>query len=118
MLNYYPETDFWFKGFVVFVFLYLVVFLAFASTYRCFNIGTMRYREMTFTYILSTFLSNFIFYFILSLTAKQLLPVSPLAWMTLVQWGMGLILYFGADRLYYQLYPARTSRCRLLEGSS
>jgi glucose-1-phosphate thymidylyltransferase len=109
VLNYYPETDFWFKGFVVFVFLYLVVFLAFASTYRCFNIGTMRYREMTFTYILSTFLSNFIFYFILSLTAKQLLPVSPLALMTLVQWGMGLILYFGADRLYYLLYPARTS---------
>ena len=68
--HFYPETDFWFKGFVVFVFLYLVVFLAFAATYRCFNIGTMRYRELTFAYVLSTFLTNFIFYFILSLTAK------------------------------------------------
>ena len=28
--HFYPETDFWFKGFLVFVFLYLVVFLAFA----------------------------------------------------------------------------------------
>ena len=109
VLNYYPETDFWFKGFVVFEFLYLVVFLAFATTYRCFNIGTMRYRELIFTYILATFLTNFIFYFILSLTAKQLLPVSPLTVMTLFQWGFSLILYAGADRLYYMLYPARQS---------
>ena len=109
VLHYYPETDFWFKGFVVFVFLYLVVFLAFASTYHCFNIGTMRYRELVFTYILATFLTNFIFYFILSLTAKQLLSLAPLGWMTLAQWGAGLLLYWGADLLYYALYPSRQS---------
>jgi glucose-1-phosphate thymidylyltransferase len=109
VLRYYPETDFWFKGFVVFEFLYLVVFLAFATTYRCFNIGTMRYRELMFAYILSTVLTNFIFYFILSLTAKKLLSITPLGVMTLVQWGMAIFLYFGADRLYYRLYPARKS---------
>lgn len=109
VLKYYPETDFWFKGFVVFVFLYLVVFLAFAATYRCFNIGTMRYRELTFAYVLSTFLTNFIFYFILSLTAKKLLSATPLLIMMLVQWAMALLLYFFADRLYYLLYPARKS---------
>jgi glucose-1-phosphate thymidylyltransferase len=107
--HYYPETDFWFKGYLVFVFLYLVVFLAFASTYRCFNIGTMRYRELLFTYILSSFLSNFIFYFILSLTAKQLLVVAPIGIMTLAQWLVAALLYFGADRLYDALYPARQS---------
>ncbi len=109
VLNYYPETDFWFKGFLVFVFLYLVVFLAFASTYQSFNIGTMRFRELLFTYFLATFLTNFIFYFILSLTAKQLLSIAPLGIMMLVQWVAGLLLYFGADRLYYALYPARKS---------
>lgn len=109
VLHYYPETDFWFKGFVVFIFLYLVVFLAFASTYHSFNIGTMRYRELIFTYILSTFLTNFIFYFILSLTAKQLLSLTPLGWMTLVQWAAGVLLYWGSDLLYYALYPARQS---------
>ncbi|NLI53424.1 MAG: glucose-1-phosphate thymidylyltransferase RfbA [Clostridiales bacterium] len=109
VLHYYPETDFWFKGFLVFAFLYVVVFLAFASTYRTFNIGTMRYRELIFTYILTTFLTNFIFYFILSLTAKQLLTAAPLGIMTLVQWGAAILLYFGADRLYNALYPARQS---------
>ena len=109
VVHYYPETDFWFKGFVVFVFLYLVVFVAFASVYRCFNIGTIRYRELIFSYILSTVLTNFIFYFIISLTAKKLLSAAPLAVMTLVQWGVALILYFISDRLYYRLYPARKS---------
>ncbi len=107
--HYYPETDFWFKGFLVFVFLYLVVFLAFATTYRCFAIGTTRYRELIFAYILSSTLTNFIFYFILSLTAKQLLPVGPIGVMTLVQWAAAMLLYFGADKLYYALYPARLS---------
>ena len=107
--HFYPETDFWFKGYLVFVFLYLVVFLAFASTYRCFNIGTMRYRELMFTYVLSSFLTNFIFYFILSLTAKQLLIVSPIGIMTLAQWVGASLLYFGADRIFNVLYPARQS---------
>ena len=107
--HFYPETDFWFKGYLVFVFLYFVVFLAFASTYRCFSIGTMRYRELLFTYILSSFLTNFIFYFILSLTAKQLLKMGPISVMMLVQWAAAALLYFGADRIYYVLYPARES---------
>ena len=107
--HYYPETDFWFKGYLVFVFLYLVMFLAFAITYRCFNIGTMRYRELLFTYILSTTLTNFIFYFILSLTAKQLLIMMPITLMTLAQWAIAALLYLGADKIYYLLYPARQS---------
>jgi len=107
--RYYPETDFWFKGYLVFVFLYLVVFLALASTYSCFNIGTMRYRELLFTYILSSVLTNFIFYFILSLTAKQMLVVGPISVMTLAQWAAASLLYFIADKTYYALYPARQS---------
>ena len=107
--HFYPETDFWFKGFLVFVFLYLVVFLAFATTYRGFNIGTMRYRELLFAYILSSLLTNFIFYFILSLTAKQLLTIAPIAIMTLVQWLAAALLYFGADQMFNALYPARQS---------
>ncbi|PKM41291.1 MAG: glucose-1-phosphate thymidylyltransferase [Firmicutes bacterium HGW-Firmicutes-9] len=107
--HYYPETDFWFKGYLVFVFLYLVVFLALASTYNSFNIGTIRYRELLFTYILSSTLTNFIFYFILSLTAKQLLVAGPITVMTLAQWAAASLMYFAADRTYYVLYPARQS---------
>ncbi len=104
--NYYPETDFWFKGFVVFEFLYLMIFIVFASTYRCFRIGTLKLREAIFAYLLAAFLTNFIMYFVLSLSAKMLLPLGPITVMMLVQWGIGILLYLISDRLYFALYPA------------
>lgn len=107
VLNYYPETDFYFKGFVVFEFLYMTIFFAFASTYQCFRIGVYRYREVIFGFLLATFMTNFIMYFVLSLTAKKLLPVMPLFVTMLAQWGMGFLLYLGADRLYFVVHPAR-----------
>lgn len=109
VLSYYPETDFWFKGFLVFEFLYVSIFLMFASIYRCFRIGTLRFREIIFAYYLDTFLTNFIIYFVLSLSAKMLLAPAPLLIMMLVQWAAGSILYIVVDRLYFVLYPARDS---------
>ncbi len=109
VLNYYPETDFWVKGFFVFEFLYLSIFLMFAFMYRCFRIGTLRFRELIFAFYLSTFLSNFIMYFVLSLSAKQLLTPVPLLCMMGVQWAAATVLYVLFDRLYYLLYPARDS---------
>ncbi len=109
ILTAYPETDFEFNGYIVFEFLYLVVFLAFASTYRCFNIGLAHYRELVFTYFLATVTTNFIIYFVLSLIAKMMLPPLPLFLMLLVQWGAGLVLYGGADLLFSYLHPARNA---------
>lgn len=107
--NYYPQTDFWFKGFVVFAFLYAALFMLMVSFYRCFRIGTLRFREIIFSYYLVIFITNFIIYFVLSLTAKMLLDTVPLWTMTLVQICAGTLLYIGADRLYFVLYPARSS---------
>ena len=109
VLSYYPETDFWFKGFLVFEFLYISIFILFASMFRCFRIGTLRFRELTFAYYLATTLTNFIMYFVLSLSAKMLLDPMPLLIMMLVQWAAGTLMYIGGDRLYYALYPARDS---------
>ncbi len=47
---YYPESDFHFWGYWVFAILYLVVFLSIANMYRCFNIGVLRRRELTFSF--------------------------------------------------------------------
>ncbi len=109
VLSYYPETDFWFKGFLVFEFLYISIFMLFASMYRCFRMGTLRLKELIFAYVLAIALSNFIMYFVLSLTAKMLLPPAPLLIMTLVQWAAGSVLYILSDKIYFALYPARDS---------
>ncbi len=105
--HYYPETDFWFKGYVVFVFLYVVILIMFSSTYRCFRIGTLRLREILFSYGITVFLTNFIIYFVLSLSAKMLLPPQPLLICTAAQWIAGGSLYVLADQIYYILYPTR-----------
>ena len=107
--HYYPEIDFHFKGFVAFEFVYLVLLISFMSSYRCFDIGVLRYRELIFMFILATSLTNFINYVILSLAAKMLLPLEPLTVTLLAQWAAGLLLYAAADRVYFLLYPARNA---------
>lgn len=107
VLNYYPETDFHFKGYLVFVFLYVCIYFAFVSTYRAYRFGILRYREIMFAYLLSTFMTNFFMYFVLSLSAKMLLPLEPISVMMAAQWGAGLLLNLLADRLYYLVHPVR-----------
>ena len=103
----YPQTDFHFWGFVVFGVLYLAVFLLFASTYRCFQIGILRLRELVFCFFIASFFTNGIMYLVLSLTAKAMLPIWPLLWMQVVQWLVGVGLLLLGNRLYFRLRPVR-----------
>ena len=80
---YYPESDFHFWGYWVFAILYLVVFLSIANMYRCFNIGVLRRRELTFSFCMASFLTNFIMYFVLSLLCKYMIDPIPLLVMLL-----------------------------------
>ena len=50
ILHYYPETDFWFKGYFAFVFLYVALYLTISSSYKCYQIGTLRLRELLFAH--------------------------------------------------------------------
>lgn len=107
--NYYPEMDFWFKGFVIFEVLYFFIYMTFATTYRCFQIGILRLRELVLMFYIAVFLTNFITYFALSLSAKLMLNPVPLLVTTLVQWVVGAILYALSNRLYFALHPARVA---------
>ena len=75
---YYPESDFHFWGYVMFAALYLIVFLANANMYRCFNIGMLRRRELVFSFCIASFLTNFIMYFVISLLCKFIIDPLPL----------------------------------------
>ncbi|MDO4572357.1 MAG: sugar transferase [Clostridia bacterium] len=109
ILNYYPETDFKFKGFFVWVFLYGIIYLVLSSSYNCFQIGTLRLREILFAYLVVLFLVNFIMYFVLCLAAKMLLIIWPITITAAVQWAVGALLYAAADRIYFRLYPSRSA---------
>ena len=109
MFCFYPEADARIKSLLVFVFLYLSLFLLLANIYRTFRFGTLRLKELLFAYYLTTFITNFIMYFILGLRAKGLVPVRPMLIMLIVQWIVGALLYSLTDKLYAYLYPSRRS---------
>ncbi len=106
-VRFYPEIDFHFKGFIAFVFLYVLLFFAFVSTYRAFRFGISRYREIMFSYILSVLLTNCFTYLVLSLTAKAMLRPWALVACTFVQIAGGFLLNKAGDALYFRVHPVR-----------
>ena len=103
---YYPESDFHFWGYVMFAALYLIVFLANANMYRCFNIGMLRRRELVFSFCIASFLTNFIMYFVISLLCKFIIDPLPLLAVLLFQWAAGSLLLL-ANRVFFLLRPVR-----------
>ena len=103
----YPEIDFHFRGYVAFVFLYVLLFIAFVSTYRAFRFGISRYREIMFSYILSVFLTDFFTYFVLSLIAREMLSPLALALCAIAQIAGGFLLNKAGDSLYFRVHPVR-----------
>ena len=106
-VRFYPEIDFHFKGFIAFVFLYVLLFFAFVSTYCAFRFGISRYREIMFSYILSVLLTNCFTYLVLSLTAKAMLRPWALVACTFVQIAGGFLLNKAGDALYFRVHPVR-----------
>lgn len=104
---YYPESDFHFWGYVMFAALYLIVFLANANMYRCFNIGMLRRRELVFSFCIASFLTNFIMYFVISLLCKFIIDPLPLLAVLLFQWAAGSLLLLLANRVFFLLRPVR-----------
>lgn len=106
---YYPESDFHFWGYVMFAALYLIVFLANANMYRCFNIGMLRRRELVFSFCTASFLTNFIMYFVISLLCKFIIDPLPLLAVLLFQWAAGSLLLLLANRMFFLLRPVRNA---------
>ena len=104
---YYPESDFHFWGYVMFAALYLIVFLANANMYRCFNIGMLRRRELVLSFCIASFLTNFIMYFVISLLCKFIIDPLPLLAVLLFQWAAGSLLLLLANRVFFLLRPVR-----------
>lgn len=107
LYQHYEQAIFFQKGNYLLIFLYVVLFLAFAITYGCFRIGILRLRELLFSYALSVTLTNVIFYFVLSLIARTMLDPWRLVLMLVVQLVIALFLYCFANRIYFIVYPAR-----------
>lgn len=107
VVRWYPESDFHFWGYVMFAVLYLIVLVSFVNMYRCFNIGTLRKRELTIGFFIAMFLTNFVMYFVLCLLCKFIVNGFPLGLVTLIQIVYGVLLLLLANTIFFKLRPSR-----------
>lgn len=114
--QYYSEANFYFKGDVIFMGLYMVLLYFFLHTYDAFKIGSFRYRDLVFAYAIGTFFTDFITYFLLSLFALKLLSPWPLIISMLLLWCISIPGYRLMQKAYRALYPAISALAVCADG--
>jgi exopolysaccharide biosynthesis polyprenyl glycosylphosphotransferase len=95
------------KGNIVLVFLYLFIFGLLAGTYKCFDIGVLRIRELVLSYLITIILTNFIAYLIMSLVSRELINIIPILFLMVLQGILSTMFYWNASKVFYSLHPAR-----------
>ena len=99
--------EFFFKGHIVMLFVYGLMFTIFCNVYGAFKLGSLQYSNLVFSQILALLFTNFIIYLQISLLSLKM--VSPAAII-----GMGFdnilccLIWCGlAINVYRWLYPPR-----------
>ncbi len=105
--DHYVESLFSNKGNYVVIFSYLFLFVTFSSLYGAFNIGIYRIHEIIYSFSLAIVFTNVVMYLELSLIARNLVAVLPLAIGVIYQIIVVFIGSCCANMIYFKLYAAR-----------
>lgn len=103
----YVESLFSNKGNYVVIFSYIFLFVTFSSLYGAFNIGIYRIHEIIYSFSLAAVFTNIVMYLELSLIARRMVAVAPLAVGILYQIAVVFICSCCANMIYFKLYTAR-----------
>ena len=106
-ISNYVESLFSNRGNYVVILAYVLIFTTLCKLYGAFNIGVYRIHEIIYSFSLSIVFTNIVMYMILSLIARQMVAVSPLALGTLIQILMVSLCSVCANTIYFKLHPAR-----------
>ena len=90
----------------ILVLVHFVVFLVLFNNYGCDKIGTLRLRELIFSYALTCFITDAISFLILLIVSDSPVNILHFLGMLLIQVVFGMILFIIANRTYYILNPA------------
>ena len=90
---------------VIFAFVFLLTI--FCSLYGAFKVGISRIHELIYSFTLSMLITNFLMYLMLSLVARDMLPVVPLLISVVFQFCIAFVGCICANTVYFKLYPAR-----------
>ncbi len=108
--NHYMKSLFSLRGNFVVIFSFVLIFSTFASLYGAFRIGINRVHELIYSFSLAVLFTNAVMYLELSLIAREMVAVGPMAVGVVYQI---LIIAAGsccANTIYFHLHPP----CKLL----
>jgi len=95
------------RGNILLVGLYFVLQYIFSRIYGALQIDVYKVSDIVYSQGLTTFIVDFIMYFIMSLVARKMVAVYPVFIMFLVQMGIILLWSYVAAYGYKRLYPPR-----------
>ncbi len=106
-VSHYVESLFSNKGNYVVILSYVLIFITFATLYGAFRIGIYRIHEIIYSFSLAVVFTNVIMYLELSLIARQMVSVWPMAVSVVYQIIAVAICSCCANVIYFKTHPAR-----------
>ena len=83
--HHYSEgmtREFFFKGHMVLLFVYALLFTLFGNVYGAFKLGRLQYSNLVFSQLLALLFTNFIMYLQISMLSLELVNPAPLIGMS------------------------------------
>ncbi len=107
---YYSQgmaREFFFRGHIVLLFVYALLFTIFCNVYGAFKLGNLQYSNIVFSQILALFFTNLIMYFQISMLSLKMVNPAPIIGMSFDNVLCCLIWCGLAIGIYKWLYPPR-----------
>lgn len=95
------------RGNWVVIAIFAVLYLLYGRVYDAFKVSLYRISEMTYSQVLSLFLSNLIMYVVIWLLNKEIPPVWPMLLCMVAQILFSVFWSYHAHRWYFKTFPAR-----------
>jgi len=103
---FYEETQFYFRGDILVLFLYTAVLYLTSRIYNGFNFGNAGMQEIILSWVLCLIVINVFQYSLLSLLESELLPVIGFMSILVTQIVVMIPITFYINKLYYRQNPA------------
>ena len=87
--------------------IYFVLYMTYGRIYESFLISLVRITEMVYSQALALLMSDGIFYAVMSLMARQLVPVMPMLGLFAVQLGISVLWCVIAHKWYFAVFHAK-----------
>ena len=101
------KIPYYFKGNVVIVFVYFVIYLLFCRVYESLQISMVRVGEIAYNQTLSVALSDFFIYLIICLLAKGMPNLLPGLLCFVVQVVLCALWAIVSNKVYFNIFPPR-----------